>query len=358
MSHELTIRADGSAEMAWLSDEGTPWHGLGSEMLPGMTLDEWKEKAGLNHKILRVPITFTIGEHTHTFKNRFALVREDNKFQLGIVSAGYKVVQPEQVIDAFRDLVQDFGLELVTAGTLYGGTKYWALARYGKAEAIRDGADKVGKYLLLWTSADGKTGNNWQDTTIRVVCRNTLAVAISQTGLARFSSTHHKEFDPAAAKAALGLHLKDAGCRFAATMDAFRRMAATPVSPATALRITLESFGFDVVGMKRKEIEDAAARPTIAPILGMAMTGNGLMGNGLDGGEGTVWAVLNAITQGVDHKRSAASDSARLNSAWFGEGAKIKRRALKYANLYAGVKDDAPIPDQTIEEQELEAVEA
>lgn len=105
----------------------------------------------------------------------------------------------------YRDLVSVGGFELETAGVLRGGKKLWALAKTGQ-ETMLAGGDKVKAYLLLATSCDGSLATTAQFTSIRVVCNNTLQMAVGESkGAIRVP--HSTTFDPAAVKMELGLGL-------------------------------------------------------------------------------------------------------------------------------------------------------
>jgi phage/plasmid-like protein (TIGR03299 family) len=60
---------------------------------------------------------------------------------------------------------------------------------------------------------------------------------------------------------------------------------------------------------------------------------DGAAGKGaeLASSQGTAWGLLNAVTQYVDHERRARTQDSRINSAWFGQGAALKQRALDQA---------------------------
>jgi putative phage-type endonuclease len=80
-------------------------------------------------------------------------------------------------LEFYRDLSEITGFELETAGVLRAGRRFWALARTGKSAALK-GNDVVHNYLLLATSCDGTLATMAIPTSVRVVCNNTLAVAL------------------------------------------------------------------------------------------------------------------------------------------------------------------------------------
>jgi phage/plasmid-like protein (TIGR03299 family) len=334
MAHELTIRSNGNAEMAYRGD--VPWHGLGASLPNGGTIEEWTEAAGMNWCIQRGVVRYYTerGEDgptgLQTMKDRHVLFRSDTKDALSIVSDDYKVVQPKQVAEFFRDLTEEAGFSLETMGTLKGGRKFWALARTMADIAILDKEDKVGGFVLLSTSADGSSPTDARFTAIRVVCQNTMSMAMRGTkGAHRVS--HRSIFDPVEAKKALGLNVGCVRERFAEEMDTFRRLASKPLSKLDMIQMTLEVLGNDPKAMSAKEQAEAMAKPMANAIGTMALTGKGLKGADMRGGSNTVWAWLNAITQYVDHEARARSVDNRLDSAWFGKGDTIKTRAYEMA---------------------------
>src|SRR3990167_211352 len=137
------------------------------------------------------------------FPDQKVLYRSDTKAPLSVVSARYQVVQPKQVLEFYRDLTEVSGYELETAGVLKAGRKFWALARTGKSSALK-GNDVVNGYLLLATSCDGTLATTATPTTVRVVCNNTLSIALSGTSSA-IKVPHNTRFDSTVVKKQLGI---------------------------------------------------------------------------------------------------------------------------------------------------------
>lgn len=160
-----------------------PWHNLGNHLPEKQPIEVWAKAAGMDWRIQESTVRYDveIPELDHQslimpFEDHKVLFRSDNKQPLSVVSKRYQVVQPQEVLEFYRDLTEQAGYELETAGVLKSGRKFWALARTGK-EAVLKGNDVVKGYLLLATSCDGTLATTATPTTIRVVCANTLAVA-------------------------------------------------------------------------------------------------------------------------------------------------------------------------------------
>lgn len=316
MSHELTTNAiTKQVEFAYLQSDGLPWHGLGQAMPDGASIDQWRVAAGMDWRIQRAKVRYPVSHDPSVpmreIADKHVLLRSDTKDALGVVSDSYKVVQPAQVIEFFRDIVKVGGLELSAAGTIYGGKRFWATAKIGEASPTSV-KDKIGGYLLLSTSADGSQRTEARRTSIRVVCRNTLAVAVGEA-VPWVKISHRTEFDPEEIKQFMGLN--------EAAWDAFRhqitRLANIPVDQDKAEEMTAA-----VLGGGEKVIASAGYNKILDLFNG---DGKGAM---LDGVYGTGWGYVNAVTEYIDHWTRARSDENRFVSSQWGQGADMKQRAV------------------------------
>lgn len=338
MTAEVTQREDGKFEMAYVGE--VPWHGNGQALTEDAPIETWQVEAGMDYEVMESPVQFVAGLGMETFKGQKVLYRDDNHLGLGIVSNQYKIVQPGEVLEFFRDLTEASGFKLETAGTLFGGRKYWALARVGgdREIAALDPRDTHKAYLLLSTSADGSMATQGRWTDVRVVCNNTITLALR--GKAAVSVTHRSTFDADAAKHELGLTGQDAFEAFAESMDHMRKLARAPLSPQESYSLAVELLtGKDPAKMEKEQLEKALKSKAILAIGGMAATGAGLIGSDLEGGTRTAYAWVNAATQFIDHMRGENTKGGRLNNAWFGDGERIKNRALSLASRMAGIGD-------------------
>lgn len=311
-------------QMAYVG--ATPWHGLGNQLSPNQPLEVWQQEAGMNWQIQESPVRFmadAVGHlgTIHSFPEQKVLYRSDSKEALSVVSQRYQVVQPREVLEFYRDLTECSGYELETAGVLKGGRKLWALARTGQSTAIKDN-DLVNGYLLLATSCDGTLATTATPTTIRVVCNNTLTISLSGATRA-IKVPHSTRFDSHAVKKQLGIAVS----QWDEFMYRMRTLAERKVPWTDAM-----SFFMEVLC-------DTSAHDPIPNVLPnkRAMEkvqslyeGKG-RGSEMESARGTAWGLLNAVTEYVDHERRARSLEYRMDSAWFGQGAVIKQKALNAA---------------------------
>lgn len=321
MAHQITIRADGFAEMAFAGD--LPWHGLGQALDANADMDTWRKAAGMDWTIESTPVTYAPyapgGYDAMTFPDRFVQFRSDTLAPLSVVSARYKPVQPSQVLEFFHDLAQEHGFKLHTAGTLFGGKRLWALAETGKfAEVSKD--DGIGGFLLLSTSCDKSLATTARFTSVRVVCNNTLGIATKSDDYVSFTHLTHWDSNRMQDKIAqqvesfgafmdMAKFLKNQKCGAAAAQDFMKQILFTPKELQTMEPASIEKY--------------RPYRKIIDLFNGEAK------GWELEGVRGTRWGLLNSITEYLDHHSPARSDDARLNSAWFGTGDAIKTKAIE-----------------------------
>ena len=322
MAHELAS----SNDIAYVGE--TPWHGLGNKLPKNQPIEVWQKSAGMDFEIKQTDVLFNAANGDGNLLNlrsnpdATVLYRSDNNEALSVVSKRYKVVQPKDVLGFYRDLVSVGGFELETAGILKGGKKLWALARTGQ-ETLLPGLDKVKAYLLLATSCDGSLATTAQFTSVRVVCNNTLQMAVGDSkGAIRVP--HSTTFDPAAVKQELGLGMT----AWEAFIASIKAMSNRPVNKFEAM-----SYLVNVLGDPALPLNDQPNQKAIQTVYGL-YSGEG-RGSKLQSANGTAWGLLNGITEYVDIHRRARNQDYRLDSAWFGQGAQIKQRGLAAAMALA-----------------------
>lgn len=335
MSHLLDFTT-GEAAIAYRGD--TPWHGFGFAMQPGASIDEWQKASRLDWNVRRRPVYTQLYEDTPhlAIDNLEALVRSDTNAVLSVVGPRYKVVQPREILEFFRDLVDGQGFELETAGALADGKRVWALAKTSEVYNL-GGQDPIRMYLLLATSYDKQFSTTAQFTGVRVVCNNTLSIAIADSGYGKqdltvFRVPHCTAFDADVAKAALGLR--------AASWDQFKLdvelLANTPVTTEEAQAFFLNLTGFDA---SKTQEEQLKANYLAQKLIQAAADAPG---SDLPTANGTLWGLVNAVTYFTDHKRRARDAGTRLNSSWFGTSALLKQSAwnsaLAWAKRLAGIQ--------------------
>ena len=150
-----------------------PWHGLGVKVLSAPDSKKALSLAGLDWKVNQEPIYTENDEEIAGYK---ANVRDKDRKILGVVSDRYKIVQNEEAF-AFTDALLGEGVRYETAGSLQGGRKVWLLAHLPHEYIIS--GERISPYLVFFNSHDGSGAIKAAITPIRVVCQNTLNLALS-----------------------------------------------------------------------------------------------------------------------------------------------------------------------------------
>lgn len=312
MAH-LIDETTGKAAIAYVGQK--PWHGLGQLLSPDADLDTWKREAQLGWTVKEGKVFFERGSEVSDiveFPKRKALFRSDTKAGLSIVSDGFNVVQPGTVLEFFRKLVEEHGFKIETAGALRGGRRIWALARIAEEVKVLD--DVVLPYALLSTAYDATMATWARLCAERVVCANTLAIAENEQGrIVRVP--HNATFNPDEVRLQLGLALN--------SWEKFKvralKMAEREIADPEA-----EAFLRELLGVPSDETPRGFAR--ILDLFKGAQQGADKAST-----RRTLWGVVQAVAEHVDHNPYSRSDDTRLDSAWFGQGNNIKVAAFKKA---------------------------
>ena len=162
-----------------------PWHGLGTMVSKSPTSKDALIYAGLNWHVLQKNVYTADGKLVEGYK---ANVRNTDNSTLGIVSDRYKVVQNEEAFQFTDDLLGE-GVTYETAGALQNGKKVWMLAKMPHRYFVA--GDEITPYLVIMNSHDGSSGIKVAMTPIRVVCQNTLNLALNNAK--RIWTTKHTE---------------------------------------------------------------------------------------------------------------------------------------------------------------------
>lgn len=150
----------------------TPWHGLGTRVITALSSKEALELAGLNWKVNQKPI-YTETEEIPGYK---ANVRSTDGKVLGVVTERYRIIQNEEAF-SFTDALLGEGVRYETAGSLLGGKRIWLLAHMPHEYIIS--GEHISPYLVFSNTHDGSGAVKVALTAVRVVCNNTLNLALS-----------------------------------------------------------------------------------------------------------------------------------------------------------------------------------
>jgi phage/plasmid-like protein (TIGR03299 family) len=192
MAHELEIR-NGEASMFYVNE--VPWHGLGTRLSGPATAAEAIKAAKLDWTVAKVPLYAVQGETSVRVPDAYGVIREDLWGQpacpvLGIVGKHYTPLQNAEAFTFFDPIVGQNAAIYHTAGAIRDGERIWLLAKL-PSQIVVVGDDVADKYLLLSNSHDGGSAVQVKFTPVRVVCNNTLTLALSSGPTIRVAHTRN-----------------------------------------------------------------------------------------------------------------------------------------------------------------------
>jgi phage/plasmid-like protein (TIGR03299 family) len=317
MSSDLNSR-NGKAAMMYVKD--VPWHGMGTKLEGLATSAEAIEAAQLDYEVVKKPIFAVINEKQKIFKSvprRFATVRMDTLDVLGDVGSRYHVIQNKDAFRFFDSLVGEGAAIYETAGALGLGERIWILAKLPGHIKVK-GKDIVDKYLLLSNSHDGSSIVRAKLTPVRVVCANTLSLALRGSDEeVRVRHTANAEEALEEAHKLLGLTNQ----LYEQVTDIFRNMS-------------LVNFTGDQIVDYVKTLvpdNDGAENHTRTENIRGKILDLHESGAGSEMTRGTLWGVYNAVSEFTDHVYTTTEVDKKLNSIWFGSGALLKTKAFNLA---------------------------
>jgi phage/plasmid-like protein (TIGR03299 family) len=282
--------------------------------------------AGLDWQVVKESLQDVNGVVVPTF----GIFREDTRQFLGAVGDQYTPIQNRYAFDFCDTLIAaNGGTKYESAGALYQGQTVWCLARIPKGDGEIVPGDKQEMYLLFTSSHDGSKSATAKLVTVRVVCNNTLQMALRGGGQAikiRHMPSAEKKLD--FAKTFLSAAVKQADD----VRAKLRELAERNMTKNTFTSI------LDRIFPVKKEEEKVNTRRdnTLAEIATLYQANDGK--DGIPSIQGSAYNLLNAITQWTDHKRGVRltdkragmnEESARAENALFGTGSMLKENALE-----------------------------
>lgn len=313
----------------------TPWHGKGLALARPATLEQALKAGALDWQVGEVDL-LTADDPPSPVPTRKAIVRLDRppghpRRVLGVAHRGFQPVQNRDGALLFDAIFGRGGAVYETGGYLRDGQVVWLLAQIGEGREIAAN-DAVVPYALFANSHDGSMAFNIRLTTVRVVCQNTLAMAMDEQQFGRQFRRPHQ--------GGLRQHADAAQQFFASTLRQFDHVTNQFVM-LSRKRCSNDNFDQIMTALlpeprKPRNIEAnpglrKAWEANIERIEKAKTTIRDLRDSGkgmhLDGSRGTFWGLLNAILEFVDHHQPIAGS--RVAYALLGDGMDLKSRAFR-----------------------------
>lgn len=326
MAHNI-MRRNGKDAMFCVGDRDSAWHRLGQRTNQVVTWAEAVELADLNWQVekrqayCRNPLGNVVPIPS------FATFRIDDGAYLGTVGEGYTVIQNKDqfsFVDAFLEAAN--GAHYESAGALGNGERIWCLARIPEADYQIDGGDKHKTFVMVANSHDGSLAYQVKLVDTRIVCQNTLTVAINEKGACWRIK-----------------HTANAKARLAEAVDMMQMVKREAVGLKGKMlrladrKLTRESVEH-ILDRLFPAPKDEKANTTrrdnnVSAVLDLYASNDN---NAFASVKGTAYNLFNAVTEYVDHQRTARGNGsdpakmqvARSESALFGSGERLKTQAL------------------------------
>jgi phage/plasmid-like protein (TIGR03299 family) len=298
-----------------------PWHGLGKPISNDLSTEEVLHEAGANYEVLKCP-EYALIEDEYYPNGKYSLVRSDTNAILSSVSEDWHPVQNREGFEFFREWVDEGEMHLHTAGVLDEGRMVFVMAKVNEGFSLFKGKDVVESNLLFSIPHQYGKSTIVMGTNIRVVCNNTLQLALSagkSDMMVRLN--HRREFDAEMVKKALNLNRSK--------MEVYKQAAEFLSKVKTNAADTKAYFDtlFPVTSNKKNKEEAQSRNSKLLMDILETQPGAEL-------GAGTWWQNFNAVTYATDHLLGN-SDETRLYSAFYGVGRNRKVDALKLATEMA-----------------------
>ncbi len=309
-----------------------PWHKLGTVVPKGVMADQMICAAGLDWEVELRPARGAREINRKGEVSRYEIVRvprpttKETEVLLGVVSRRYTPLQNVDAFKFFDSIVGANKAYFETAGVLGEGERIWVMAKMPEAMEIVPG-DECLKYLLLSNTHSGNGSVIVKFTSERVVCENTLMIAMKD-GQKAYRVRHSKQMQFKLDELADFLAITQEV--FLKAEECFRRLAKIQMKEKR-----LENY-FEAVFPRSEAQKKKGENPQRWGILREIFDSQPDLQ--LPGVQGTLWGAYNAVTWFEDYKQPQQEEQPeqRLERTWFGGGADNKLRALEKATELAG----------------------
>jgi phage/plasmid-like protein (TIGR03299 family) len=296
----------------------TPWHGLG-ERITTEDPAEWYVESKCNWEVAKVQAYVKDSSQKDGLQKipTCALFRSSDRSLLSVVPQDWHVVQNSEVFKFFERFTRAGQMEMHTAGSLKQGKCIWALAKLKDSIDLFRG-DVTESYLLLSSFHMYGFSTDIRFTPIRVVCNNTLQMALAGEGKHSLKIPHKVRFDVEAAQDTVDVARKQ--------LEAYKEQAeflgSRRAEPGDEQAYLMKLFPA-TEGSKKADNDNLSRSAYRALRLVEAQPG-------ADFAAGSWWQTYNAVTYLIDHEYGRSADS-RLWSAWYGQNQRKKVQALNLA---------------------------
>ena len=315
-----------------------PWHGIGFPLIGDPTPNEMLKTAQLDWTISKRPL-FTLQDPDATVKpwkpllyeDMFAMVRDTDNKVLGMCGPKYTPFQNSEVFEFFNRFTEAGHMKMEVAGSLKGGTWIWALARISDGAMTLMGDDLSYSYLLLCSPHVWGEAMTIMFTSVRVVCWNTLTLAMGSKLAEKFRFIHNQKF--ADVRPLAELTVESAMIQKAVFEQKAKILAETPIVEINKLYRYIAQI-FKPALLVGTDVINAGDLPRTA--FEVIQNYHFAPGCKTAAARDTWWGAFNAVTYFFDHQQGRTGPDKRLYDSWVShKEAVTKRKAFDLALQYA-----------------------
>lgn len=322
MAHMINISESGRANVFVVKEPA--WHKLGQVLQNPATAEEAIKEAGLDFIVEKKEMFIANGDGLGSkVPNRFATVRKDTGDVLGVVSDRYNVLQNTEGFQFFDSIVDKDEAIYHSAGVLGKGERVWIMAKLPHHIVVK-GIDATELYITLMLGHDGRTPVSSFFHANRIVCNNTLQMALGQAkNLVKFSHD-----------ANILANVKDAAQLMGITSQYKADMEGvfTTLSNTKVDKLYTDAFISALFPAIPAEVEEKMIRvPSYKVYRGQVLEAiEAGAGQDMPTTQGTAFGLYNGVTFFLDHLRKGHGNnlSKKQASLWFGDSARIRQRAF------------------------------
>lgn len=317
----------------------TPWHGIGTRLEVGVSPDEMLKAAGLDWTVSTHPMYSNVSAEKTVFIGQNSLIRDDNFAVLDVVGPDWIPTQNHEAAGFFNEYAEADKMSMETAGSINGGKMVFVTAKRNVIFDLKvDGLkvqDPMESFIAFLSPHQYGQGGKMLNTPVRVVCQNTIALAMKNHSKA-FNWDHRKGFDQSKAAEAMGI-ATEAFNDYGETMNFLASRKCTEEDVIEYFNSILPSKSIHPDGFKfsPKGTEYEITRGAYRAMENLNVQ------PGAEIAQGSWYSAFQNVLDLQDHYFDGrmTPDSA-LDSIWFGQRALIKKKGMELAVKMANKSDD------------------
>ena len=302
-----------------------PWHGLGTIVDKAISIEEALELSGLNWEVSKGDLFDEFGNLQETIKYTYRNVVENGeveRLRLGYVSDGYTILQNTEALNWFNPLLETGNCSLETAGSLFGGKKIFITAKIGQDLIEIDKNDPIEKFVLLTNSHEGGFAVRVGFTPVRVVCNNTLKMAVGNEASKLIRVKHTLQLHNNLIEVQQTMDLINQ--QFMATAEQFKLLATRDINQSDLEKYVRVVFNKEKAEEQFTEFNDKEQRVRIAAQINEVFEREE---------KKNLWTAYNSVQGFLQHVKAANRSSleSRYNNLWYGHNDRMNQKALSAA---------------------------